>query len=199
VLREFTSTNSGTTLGTANRQWVKDYVWRDGLLLATENRTVSGTVVKLHYHLDHLGTPRLVTNGVGAKVSTHTYHAFGVELNTTAESPETAMKFTGHERDITATSDSLDNMHARYYGSLQGRFLSVDPVIDVKVAMKSPQMWNRYCYVANNPMNQTDPDGRLIQFQDGDYTREVAFGEFRKLFAKDAQKYLSMDKNGTRG
>jgi RHS repeat-associated protein len=162
VLREFTSTNSGTTLGTANRQWVKDYVWRDGLLLATENRTVSGTVVKLHYHLDHLGTPRLVTNGEGAKVSTHTYHAFGVELNTAAESPETAMKFTGHERDITATSDSLDNMHARYYSALQGRFLSVDPELHLQHAMHFPQGWNRYSYVENNPLGKVDPDGRDI-------------------------------------
>src|SRR6266516_7266429 len=39
VLREFKSTNNGTTLGVANRQWATDYVWRDGLLLATENRT----------------------------------------------------------------------------------------------------------------------------------------------------------------
>jgi YD repeat-containing protein len=84
VLREFTSTNNGTSYGTLNRQWVKDYIWRDGLLLATDSRTASGTVASHHYHLDHLGTPRLVTDGAGAKVSTHTYYAFGAELKTTA-------------------------------------------------------------------------------------------------------------------
>jgi RHS repeat-associated protein len=73
------------------------------------------------------GTPRLVTDGTGLKLATHTYYAFGAELMGTPESPEAGMKFTGHERDITGTSDALDNMHARYYSSLTGRFLSVDP------------------------------------------------------------------------
>ena len=41
-----------------------------------------------------------------------------------------------------------------------GRFLSVDPVLPLQAAMKSPQMWNRYAYVRNNPINATDPDGR---------------------------------------
>ena len=54
VLREFTSTE-GASLTQTGRQWTKDYVWRDGLLLASTDAT--GTY---HYHLDHLGTPRLI-------------------------------------------------------------------------------------------------------------------------------------------
>ena len=42
-----------------------------------------------------------------------------------------------------------------------GRFLSVDPVLDTKSALKNPQMWNRYAYVLNNPVNRVDLDGRL--------------------------------------
>jgi hypothetical protein len=48
-------------------------------------------------------------------------------------------------------------MHARYYSAALGRFLCVDPV---KSDPKQPQSWNRYAYVTNNPMNQTDPSGK---------------------------------------
>jgi RHS repeat-associated protein len=75
------------------------------------------------------------------------------------------MKFTGHERDFnigtsSENSNYLDYMHARYYNANLGRFLSVDPAMDLKKTMRSPQMWNRYAYVVNNPLRYTDPDGR---------------------------------------
>jgi len=154
VLREFTSLETGPNLAMTNRQWAKDYVWRDGLLLATV--TPSGT---LHYHLDHLGTPRLVMDANGVKVSEHAYYPFGAEINLTPhESPEEAMKFTGHERDIVAgDGHTLDYMHARYDNASWGRFLSADPVFGKPY---EPQSWNRYAYVLNNPIRYTDPDGR---------------------------------------
>jgi hypothetical protein len=52
-------------------------------------------------------------------------------------------------------------MHARYFNPNFGRFLSVDPVLDMKEAMTEPQNWNRYAYVSNNPMKYLDPDGRF--------------------------------------
>src|SRR5262245_26511382 len=182
VLREYTSTNDTATgnLGTKDRKWTTDYMWRDGQLLSTEKPGSGGTTERLDYHLDHLGTPRLITSGAGLKVSTHAYYAFGAELRVVgaaAESPETKMKFTGHERDLAGTSDMLDYMHARYYSSLQGRFLSVDPKLDVEKATKEPQWWNRYSYVANDPLRYTDPDGRdavLIVISKGDAADEKA-------------------------
>jgi RHS repeat-associated protein len=164
VLREFTSTNtSSNSLGNTAPQWVRDYIWRDGLLLVTENRLPTGGEATYHYHLDHLGTPRLVTDGNGVKVATHTYHAFGAELKKSPEVPETPIKFTGHERDITGSSDALDDMHARYYSPIGGRFLSPDPVLSAD-AMTSPQLWNRYAYVGNNPMSRVDPTGKILTF-----------------------------------
>jgi len=159
VLREFTSLESGSgpNLAMTNWQWAKDYVWRDGLLLATV--TPSGT---LHYHLDHLGTPRLVTDSNGVKVAEHAYYPFGAEINLTPhETPEEAMKFTGHERDLVAgDGHTLDYMHARFYNSALGRFLSVDPELDLKKTPPSPQRWNRYSYVTNNPVGKLDPNGK---------------------------------------
>jgi hypothetical protein len=51
-------------------------------------------------------------------------------------------------------------MHARYYKPYWGRFLSVDPVLNIKGSLRKPQAWNRYSYVMNNPVRYTDPDGR---------------------------------------
>ena len=201
VLREFTSLESGSgpNLAMTNWQWAKDYVWRDGLLLATV--TPSGT---LHYHLDHLGTPRLITDSNGVKVAEHAYYPFGAEINLTPhESPEEAMKFTGHERDIVAgDGHTLDYMHARYDNASLGRFLSVDPVLPPG-ALRKPQMWNRYSYVANNPLNRVDPDGKLLQIagcaDTKSQTCQANYNLYLSTFGKqsqDAAKYLQLGKNG---
>lgn len=59
VLREFTSSDhSNGSLGTENWTWTKDYVWRDGLLLATRQPvpgSTTGATTTYSYHLDHLG------------------------------------------------------------------------------------------------------------------------------------------------
>jgi hypothetical protein len=51
-------------------------------------------------------------------------------------------------------------MHARYYSASVGRFLSVDPVIDIKHVPTTPQAWNRFVYAGDNPVSRLDPDGR---------------------------------------
>lgn len=145
VLRRISRTGS-------NWSWEEDYVYRGGTLLAAE---VPGPDKTLHFHVDHLGTPRLITGNGGAEVSRHTYFPFGAEVQPAPQSPE-RMRFTGHERDDT----NLDYMHARYYGVGMGRFLSVDPYLDLHKATRYPQNWNRYAYVRNNPINLVDPDGR---------------------------------------
>ncbi len=157
VLREFTS-GEVSGLPTGNRQWTKDYVWRDGQLLASVFPGPSGNVV-WHYHLDHLGTPRVVSNASGVRLGDHAYYAFGAELTLTPhELPEELLKFTGHERDILGNDPhTLDMMHARYEMATLGRFMSIDPG---QIHPELLQSWNRYTYALNQPMNRTDPDGR---------------------------------------
>jgi RHS repeat-associated protein len=157
VIREVTATQSS---GTWTWTWNRDHVYRGNQILATV--TASDTQ---HFHLDHLGTPRIVTNATGQLIGTHTYYPFGTELapTTSTESPLEPHKFTGHERDATNASSvahTLDYMHARYYSAMVGRFLSVDPKLDLKRAVRGPSAWNRYTYVLNTPVNGTDPTGR---------------------------------------
>lgn len=58
---------------------------------------------------------------------------------------------------IDDTATGLTYMQARYYDPVIGRFLSIDPV---NFSPGRPDMFNRYAYVANDPLNMVDPDGR---------------------------------------
>ncbi len=51
-------------------------------------------------------------------------------------------------------------MQARYYDPVIGRFLSNDPV---GFSVDRPQMFGRYTYVGNDPLNATDPTGEIIE------------------------------------
>jgi hypothetical protein len=52
-------------------------------------------------------------------------------------------------------------MHARHCSPITGRFLSVDPALESASPFK-PQTWNRYNYVAGNPMKYLDPSGEVL-------------------------------------
>jgi RHS repeat-associated protein len=160
VLREMTSTATANGSHT-NWTWTKDNIWRDSQLLSSLQRSGASTST-FHYHLDHLGTPRLVSNTSGTIIGVHDYAAFGTEMSgNLKESPESRLKFTGHERDtMGGSTEPLDYMHARFYNGRWGRFLSVDPYLDIEKTMYNPQMWNRYAYVMNNPLRYTDPTGK---------------------------------------
>jgi RHS repeat-associated protein len=162
VVREYRESN-----GSGQAQpwsWSRDYIYRGGLLLSSYLSTSGGTEKRYDYHLDHLGTPRLITDAAGRKISAHNYYLFGAEITWTDAVAET-MTFTGHERDSSTTAvgpnrDYWYYMHARYDSPNLGRFLSVDPSLDVDQAAAQPQLWNRYTYVGNNPILFGDADGK---------------------------------------
>jgi RHS repeat-associated protein len=135
----------------------RDFIHRDSKLLATV------TPVRVENDsLDHLGTPRLVTDQTGVKIGYHEYYPFGVEATPAGTLDEgNPRRFTGHERDLDPQGgdQGLDYMHARYYDRFIGRFLSVDRSRNWAKAMELPQAWNRYPYSRDNPMRLVDLDG----------------------------------------
>lgn len=157
VLRELTS--QGGALGTAAFQWVRDYVWRDDLLLATRQPEGASTTT-YHYHLDHLGTPRRITDNADNLAGFHDYFVYGPEVSGGKNEPSlTRVKYTGQERDDAGDLfGTLDYMHARYYNPGLGRFLSTDAMISAR-SIGRPQGWNRYTYALNNPLRFVDPTG----------------------------------------
>ena len=115
----------------------------------------------MSYHLDHLGTPRRITDDTDGIVGTHDYFPFGTEAGGGQNEPSLSLlKFTGHERDLLfgESWETLDYMHARFESATLGRFLSVDPS-RFSVSLRAPQSWNRYSYAVNNPTNVVDPNG----------------------------------------
>jgi len=53
----------------------------------------------------------------------------------------------------------LDYFGARYFSAAQGRFSTPDPKLVTSRHLLSPQKWNKYSYVQNNPLANIDPDG----------------------------------------
>lgn len=116
---------------------------------------------------DHLNTPRIIIDETGtlANVKRHDYLPFGEELGAGVGGRTTALgyegadgirqQFTSQERD---TETGLDFFEARYYSSIQGRFLSFDPLL-ASARRQTPQSWNRYSHAINNPLKYADPSG----------------------------------------
>jgi RHS repeat-associated protein len=129
------------------------YVYRDGALLADANDGTSR-----HYHLDHLGSVRQITDEDGFVAEGHDYLPYGTEV----PGSSAGLRFTGHERDghLAGSGDDLDYMHARYCSPGLGRFLSVDPMLIAD--LRSPQFWNRYSYASNSPLKFIDPTGKYV-------------------------------------
>jgi RHS repeat-associated protein len=137
----------GSTLG-------RDNVYLGNLLVASNVwNAVAGAVGYNYYHSDHLGSPRLVTDGADNAVeSPRKYWPYGDGV---PGNPGTLqrIRFAAMERD-SETTRYYD--HARHHEAVLGRFLSPDKLGGKP---KAPQSWNRYSYASNNPIKLVDPNG----------------------------------------
>jgi RHS repeat-associated protein len=95
---------------------------------------------------------------------------------------------TSKERDAET---GLDYFGARYYSGAQGRFTSVDPLLN-SGRPDNPQSWNRYSYTFNNPLRYTDPLG-LYVWGDCSGNEEECAGERQRFrdSITEAQKALT--------
>jgi len=163
VLREF---QDDGLVGGGAWEWTEDYVYAGGTLVGAETEQFWGG--KRHFHLDHLGSVRMITNDAHLRYSRNDFLPFGMEQTSSVQEASNfgywrsdPMKYTGHEREFygslnTENADYLDYMHARYYNPNMGRFLSVDRH---PAALDAPLTWNRYGYARNNPVLRYDPTG----------------------------------------
>lgn len=76
----------------------------------------------------------------------------------------------GFLNKATDAATGLTQVGARYYDAALGRFISVDPVMD----LTDPQQWNAYAYANNNPATFTDPTGLIARIQDDGYSPSPA-------------------------
>jgi len=108
-----------------------------------------------YYHLDAIGSVRMMTNASGQVVERHDYLPFGEEWQSPTPNPERRL-FAGKEQD---QESGVEYFGARYYASQTGRFTTVDPLFDLEANLVEPQRWNRYAYAMNSPLRYTDPTG----------------------------------------
>ena len=127
------------------------------LVPATSLAQIPTQVIE-YYHTDALGSVRAVTkqvNGQWQVVARHDFMPFGEEVAPPSP-PQDKRLFTGKERDSETV---LDYFGARYMRGPDGRFTTIDPAMTIDRNLVAPQKWNRYAYVANNPLRYVDPDG----------------------------------------
>ena len=183
----------------------------DGELVAESGAVTVEPCTRCFLTADHLGSTRLVTDGVtGVAKARFDYAPFGEEVTADFRSgnvlyprslyPQAVgkgpdQKFTGKERDAET---GLDYFGARYYGGAQGRFTSPDytadgsdPVPIPGADLDNPQSLNLYSYVRNNPTVNIDEDGHdcVVQTRNSE-TKETVFvtsGNCDKISVGDGQ------------
>ncbi|MGK5728120.1 RHS repeat domain-containing protein [Streptomyces sp. URMC 124] len=105
---------------------------------------------------DHNGTPDLTVDAESLRFTRRASGPFG-----TARGPQPAAGqwpsdhgFVGGTKD---ESTGLTHVGAREYDADNGRFLSVDPVLNAE----NPQQANGYAYANNSPVSNSDPSGAI--------------------------------------
>ncbi|MBI1751828.1 MAG: RHS repeat-associated core domain-containing protein [Acidobacteria bacterium] len=132
------STSSNSMVGS------RDVIYLDGRAIAEMDS--AGLVHELHN--DHLGTPRLITNGItGSVEGSQTYGPYGETIGGWGYVPLTG--YTGH---IQTEPNGLIYMRGRFYSPAWHQFLNSDQGAD-------PAQGNQYAYAGGNPFTRVDPSG----------------------------------------
>ncbi|MEU4231388.1 polymorphic toxin-type HINT domain-containing protein [Nonomuraea sp. NPDC026600] len=128
------------------------------------------------------GSTQLAINNTTGTVSRERYTPFGKRRGTD-DLPFTDRGFLGKIEDA---STDLTYLGARYYDPAIAKFISTDPELD----LRTPEWANPYSYAANNPITQSDPDGRRVDAGGGtdpDASRK-ANANFAKTHKTSGQK-----------
>lgn len=105
-------------------------------------------------HNDHLGTPRIITQGATAQIEgKQAYGPFGEYLQGRIEgSYKPLTGYTGH---LQTEVNGLIYMRGRFYSPSWHRFVNSDQGVD-------PNSWNQIAYVSGSPFMGTDPTGQIV-------------------------------------
>jgi len=167
-----------------------------GLVLSpTIARAQSEEVI--YYHTDAIGSVRMITDATGAIVARYDYRPFGEEWpqQPPTQNPDTR-QFTGAERDVET---QLDHLGVRSYRFSSGRFLTIDPLLDIEEALLNPQLWNRYAYALNNPLRFLDSSGAAIELLGEQADRDKELELLRRVSGNfGARLYINEVKDGNK-
>ncbi|SEP85722.1 polymorphic toxin-type HINT domain-containing protein [Streptomyces radiopugnans] len=104
---------------------------------------------------DHNGTASVQIDAATQAVTRRHMTPFGEQRGAAATGWIGEKGFVGGTQDPTG----LTHLGAREYDPSTGRFISADPVMD----LKDPQQINGYAYSNNNPVTFADPSGKFFE------------------------------------
>ncbi|WP_369931011.1 RHS repeat-associated core domain-containing protein [Plantactinospora sp. BC1] len=130
-----------------------------GTICASRKGASSSTDLTWLYP-DHQGTQQTAINAGTQAVSVRRQTPYG---DARGENPVwvNGKGFVGGDIDPTG----LVNIGARQYDKVLGRFISVDPALD----LTDPRQWNAYAYSHNSPVTHSDPTGLRPECGGGTY------------------------------
>jgi RHS repeat-associated protein len=164
--------NAASTEVEALVPYVTKYYYANGQRVAMQKE---GVVYYLHS--DHLGSTSILSDENGQQVadSRVAYLPYGGLRLGDASTLPTDYTFTG-QRDEAGIG--LMHYGARFYSPRLGRFVSADSVVPNPL---SPQDFNRYSYVSDNPLRYRDPTGH----QNWDAVNEYFMGVVYQIGANN--------------
>jgi len=109
------------------------------------------------YHADGLGSIRLLTDESGTVTDSYTYSVTG-ELISHVGSDLNAYLFAGEPLE---PGSGLYHLRTRWMDPGVGRFVSQDTYPGLE---EDPRTLHKYLYALADPVNRTDPDGRIAQW-----------------------------------
>lgn len=134
------------------RKWLKGSVLALGLVFVPMANAAEQVI---YYHFDALGSPVAASDATGNYyLWKETYQPYGARIQKQSNSANNTRWYTGKPQD---DETGLSYFGARYYDSMIGRFMGVDPK---EFSQGNPHSFNRYAYGNNNPYAYIDPDGR---------------------------------------
>jgi RHS repeat-associated protein len=136
---------------TGTQRITKTYYSAGSTLVAM--RVYSSPAVSTLYFMytDHLGSASLTTDITGTVIARQLYDAWGNVRYVSGAMP-TSIGYAGQYADSTG----LTYMGARFYSSVNARFISADTIVP---SVENPQTLNRFSYANNNPLKYIDPTG----------------------------------------
>ncbi|GAB2979149.1 RHS repeat-associated core domain-containing protein [Saccharothrix stipae] len=151
--QELTRDNTtGTVVGTR-------YYTHNGVNIAVRVGNTNPTYLVSDLH----NTTSVAVESVGFAVSRRTMDPYGNQLNPVEGKPWPDRH--GFLDKPVSEATGLTDIGARKYDAATGRFISVDPILDVE----NPQQWTGYVYADNNPTTYSDPTGLIANCgPDGD-------------------------------
>ncbi|WP_051433109.1 RHS repeat-associated core domain-containing protein [Promicromonospora kroppenstedtii] len=121
---------------------------------------------------DHHGTPMLQVNQTTNAITREYTDPFGATRGSVVGDADADGRLDGTNPawvgdrgylDKPEDASGLTAIGARMYDPVLGRFISVDPVMD----LSDPQQWNAYSYANNMPVTLSDPTGEKPYAHDG--------------------------------